>query len=203
MRTTATAGPFSTGPVCLGEPLGPDTVLPGGARVDAAQFTRADRVAVTVTASALAAATSITVAALAGPIPANKTITLTGNKLARTSAAVAAGATAIPVYALPQALAGTETGEYAGTGRVEIPVGTPLGRTIAERNAGTGFGPAVDTDDEVYLNAVHIKDASDIDDCDLYRHGKVVYENYLPGVAQMAAGLLTKLRGLYEMTLGA
>ncbi len=205
-RTTRKYGPFGTGPICLGEPLSDETVLPGGARVDAAQFPRQDRVAFGVGAAGAAqAAVSIPVdAALTGPIPPNAMLTLTGGKLAQvTSAGAAAGAMAIPVVALREALVGTDTGEYAGTEEIRIPTGTAIGRTIAERNAGTGFGPAVSTDDEIYLVAVGVENAADIDEVNLYRHGRVVYENFLPGVATMDAGLLTALRGLYHMTLGA
>ena len=36
-------------------------------------------------------------------------------------------------------------------GRKHVPSGTPVGRTLVERDAGTGFGPAADTDDACRL----------------------------------------------------
>lgn len=205
-RVLTKSGPYWSGPNCLGEPIGPDTVLPGGARLDAAQFTREDRVEFGVGAAGAAiGATAIpTDAALAAAIPANATLEFASGKLAQvTSAGAAAGASSIPVVALREALAGTDTGFYAGKGNVRVPAGTAVGRTITERNAGTGFGPAVDTDDEIYLVAAPVDDASEIDEFVPYRHGRIVYENFLPNVASMASALLTKLRGLYHMTVGA
>lgn len=72
-------------------------------------------------------------------------------------------------------------------GRVEVPSGTLVGRTITERTAGTGFGPvAIDgtsgaaTDDEVYLVIYDVYDAAENPECALYRHGSLVYEDKLP-----------------------
>lgn len=75
-------------------------------------------------------------------------------------------------------------------GRVEVPSGTLVGRTMAERTAGTGFGPysagnptatpAVPADDEVYLVIYDVYDAAENPECALYRHGSLVYEDKLP-----------------------
>lgn len=87
--------------------------------------------------------------------------------------------------------------------------GTLLGRTVAERDAGTGFGPvAVDgttgnvTDTEVYLLLYDVTDASENSDCELYRHGSLVKENYLPGYATLTAQRLAAVRERYECVRG-
>lgn len=85
---------------------------------------------VTVASSAIATATSVSVNALSGPIPSGTTISLGTNKFMRLTADAAAGATSLTVAALPTALAGAETGVYAGTagsGNKVIKAGTPVG----------------------------------------------------------------------------
>ena len=201
-RTTTRSGPWSSAPECFGDPVNADTSVSGGARVDSAQFPRADRVAVTVDGAVLAGVKQITVDALLGPIPAGKLIYIAGVAV-RTRLAAGTGATTIYTQPLEAPLADNAAGEYMGSGRIELLKGTVLGRSIAERNAGTGFGPAVVGDDEIYLLARYIPDAADIDDVSLYRHVFQVYENFLPGIATMDQALLTKLRGLYTMLTGA
>lgn len=88
-------------------------------------------------------------------------------------------------------------------GRKPIPSGTPIGRTIAERDAGDAFGPADAADDEVFLLAFDIPDAVLNDDAELYRPGSAVKENFLPGWAGLAAGVKTVIRDLYVCYRGA
>jgi hypothetical protein len=88
-------------------------------------------------------------------------------------------------------------------GKKPVPSGTALGRTLAERNAGTGFGPADAADDEIFLLALDVTDALVNNDCELYRPGRIVKENFLPGFGGLAAGVITALRDLYVMTRGA
>ncbi len=88
-------------------------------------------------------------------------------------------------------------------GRKNIPSGTILGRTIAERDAGTGFGPAAATDDEVYINYFEVSDAVQNDDVELYRPGSQVKENFLPGWAGIVAGVQALVRARYNCVLGA
>ncbi len=88
-------------------------------------------------------------------------------------------------------------------GRKNIPSGTVLGRTLAERDAGTGFGPAVNTDLEIYINYFEITDAVELDDCEMYRPGSQVKENFLPGWAGLAALLKDELRKRYHCMVGA
>lgn len=88
-------------------------------------------------------------------------------------------------------------------GRKVIPSGTILGRTLAERDAGTGLGPAVATDDEIYLNYFEITDALQLDEFVAYRHGSVVKENFLPGWSGVAGAVKTLVRAAYACTLGS
>lgn len=90
-------------------------------------------------------------------------------------------------------------------GRKPIPSGTILGRTIAERDAGTGYGPAAATDpaSEIFILAFDISDALKNDDAELYRPGSIVKENFLPGFGGLVAGVVTILRDRYILTHGA
>jgi hypothetical protein len=86
-------------------------------------------------------------------------------------------------------------------GKKHVPAGTAIGRTIAERNAAAGYGPAVDTDapGEIYLTAFDVDDAADINDVELLRPGCTIYENRLPAAATSDPELLAILRERYHM----
>lgn len=88
-------------------------------------------------------------------------------------------------------------------GRKNIPSGTILGRTIAERDAGTGFGPAEDTDAEIFVNYFEVTDAAANDDVEMYRPGSQIKENFLPGWAGIDPDVKVLLRARYICTLGA
>ncbi len=82
----------------------------------------------------------------------------------------------------------------SGTGRKYVESGALVGRTYAERDAGTGFGPlAIDgtsgavTDDESYLLLYDVYDANESPEAALYRHGSLVYEDKLPVGTDIAA----------------
>jgi hypothetical protein len=197
----------SQDPLWVGDFLDRNALLPGGSLIDPAQFLAYDAVKVTV--SGAGAAQNATAIPLASPIPTGKSIpsgtllSFGAGKYAKLTAEAVAGANSLAVEALPVAIPAASVATYAGvTGRVSIPSGTALGRTITERDANTPFGPAVDTDDEIYLLVFDIVDANNDPQCELYRHGRVVKENFLPDIATMAPALLTKLRGLYTMTKG-
>ena len=51
--------------------------------------------------------------------------------------------------------------------------------------------------------AFEVPDADRNPEIELYRHGSVVKENFLPGYASMDADLLTALRAAYITTVGA
>jgi hypothetical protein len=87
-------------------------------------------------------------------------------------------------------------------GKKYIPSGTILGRTYAERDAGTGYGPAADTDDEFFLVAFDVSDAGDVADVELYRHGSIVYENFLPVTfSTNSATIQAAIRSAYQCSI--
>ena len=180
-----------------------DHLVPGGARLDAAQFFNTDSVVVVVgAAGAAGGATSVPVAALTGAIPSGTVLNFGTNKFATLSAAAAAAATSLTVLAIPTARVSGDTARYAGTGYDTVPSGTLLGRTIAERDALTGYGPWVTGDDEVYLLAFDVTDVSINPDCTLYRNMSIVKETFLPNWANWTAGMKAALRAAYRTTIG-
>ena len=196
-----------TSPVWAGDFMSRDHLVPGPLKLDASAFPSDGAVkAVVAVAGALVDATSVPVAALSGPIPNGTALYFGGaKKLAVLTAAAAAGATALTVQALPTALVSGDTATYEPTPNI-VPIrsGMPVGRTLAERNAGTAFGPAVSTDDEIFLVAFSLTNGYLNGDFEAYRHGSQVKEDLLPEWGNTdiwEAGLVTVLRGLYLMTL--
>jgi len=189
----------STPPVWAGDYLSRETVLPVPVKLDESQFYAVDAVKVVVGAAGAAAnATSVPVDALLGPIPDNALLDFGGKKFARLNGAAAEGATSLTVDALATALVDDDTAMYAGVGKKSVPSGTLIGRTFAERDAGTPWGPAtVASDDEIYLTVREIADLTKDDTTELYRHNKVVKENYLPGWADLGSTVKAKIRALY------
>lgn len=195
-----------TSPAWAGDFLNREHLIAGGAKLDAAQFNMTDAVVVTVgVAGAAQGATSIPVAALSGPIPSGTVLRFSADEFATLSAAAAAAATALTVEALVNALESGDTATYPGTGTEEklVRSGTVVGRTFAERAAGTAFGPAADADDEVLIVAFDVTDAADNNDVELYRQGSIVKENLLPNFSTLSAAVLAKLRTAYVTTRGA
>lgn len=180
-------------------------LMRGGFRLDAAQWEERDYT-ITATEVAAIAAVSITVAALPVAVPAGTDLSFDG-VAARTSADAAIGATALPVEALEVAVADNATAVYTAVDTTPVTVvsGTPVGRTLAERDAGDQFGPADAADDEIYLIYFDVQDASINPDFVAYRPyaGRIVKENFLPGFDDLAAGVVTALRTRYTMIRGA
>lgn len=193
-----------TTPMWAGDFLNREHLLPGGAKVDASQFLATDGAIVTLTANASAAATSIAVTALVNPIPSGTLLRFGVGKLAYTTANAAAGATSVTVEALPAGLTSGDKATYNGSGMKPVTIlgGTLLGRTWAERDAGTAFGPAADADEDIFFLAQDITDASKNNDADLYRHGSIVKENFVPGWAALSSTLKTFVRSRYQCTIG-
>jgi hypothetical protein len=189
-------------PVWAGDFGSREHLLPGGAKLLASAFGRTDAVVVTLSASAAAAAVSISVDALTGPIPSGTMLHFNSTEFALTTADAAEGATTITVEALPVALEDNDTATYAGTGAYTVASGTLVGRTYAERAAGTAFGPWAADDDEVYLVVYDVPDVTVNNDVELYRHGSLVKENFLPGFADLVAGALAAIRANYQTTRG-
>lgn len=202
-RDMTTSGPTLGSPRWAGDFMSRDHLVPGPFKLDAAQFTAPDAVVVVVgAAGAAAAATSVPVDALSGPIPSGTLLDFGTNKFARLTADAAAAATSITVAAIPTALVDNDTATYAGVEKRSVPSGTAVGRTIAERDAEDGLGPADAADDEVFLTAFDVDDVSKLDDCELYRPGSQVFENYLPEWSGLAAGVQADIRARYLCTLG-
>lgn len=176
-----------------------DDLMPAGGRLDVGLFFAP--VTVAVTGAVAANATTLPVTALTGDITQNTTLNFTGNKPVRVQTPALKGATSINVYPIPVALVGTDTAVYSGPGTRQVLSGICVGRTYAERNASAPFGPAADTDDEIYLVAFAVPDVSRDADVTLVRPGDfIVKENLLP-VAPSAA-VLTKLRQNYVCIYG-
>jgi len=194
-----------TAPAWAGDFFSRERLLPGGAKLVASDFNSVDAVIVVVGgAGAAQAATSIPVDALSGAIPNGTTLAFAGGtEFATLTAAAAAGATTLTVTALVNALEAADTATYAGVlNRRTVVSGTLVGRSYTERDAGTGFGAAADADDEFYLVAFDVRDLNDNTDVDLYRHGGIVKENFLPVFSSLSSALKAKIRLLYESTRG-
>lgn len=169
-----------------------------GGRLDAAAVVTEGAVAATLTAAAVAGATSITVAALTGGIPAGTVLDFGGAKFARVTATAAAGATTLTVAALPTALAIGDTASYVPpSGKKTVPAGTLVGRVRATENL---FGPYATGDDEFYLTAFDVIDAARDNDVELIVVGKnfTVVPERLPGWAALPAAQKTLVFDNYK-----
>lgn len=189
----------------VGDTLDGEHMISGGGKLDAAQFfgDRAVKVVVGV-AGALAAATSVPVAALSAAIPSGTLIDFGTNKFAKLSAPAAAGATSLTTVAIPTALVSGDMGYYLPIGAFKtVPSGTVLGRTYTERDANTPFGVAADADDEVLLLVYDVVDPTTNNDCELYRPGSIVKENLLATFAGLSSTLKAKIRAEYVCVRGA
>ncbi len=198
----------SSPPVWMGDYSSRESILPVPAKVNAAAFLAEDGAeAVVGAAGAAANAVSIPLkTVLKNKIPSGTTLTFNAatKKFATLTADAPAGANSLAVSAIPTALVEDDKATYAGVGKKRIPSGTLIGRTYAERDAGTGYGPADVTtpDDQIYLTARDIADADKNDDIELYRHNRTVKENYLPGWTGLATAVKNKIRALYACVKG-
>lgn len=182
---------------------GRDAVMATPGRISLAAFIGLATVAVQINGAVLAGVTTIVVDAIAAPIPVGSVIAfpVVGTSVV-TTARAETGATTIYIKPLPANLADNSVGTYVKTGGVFIPSGTAVGRTIAERDANAEWGPAADADDEVRLLAFDVIDATQLADCELYRPGRMVKENFLPNIGTLSATVKTKLRATYVCTIG-
>lgn len=190
-------------PVWMGDFSNRDSILPAPAKLDANSFNGEDAVVVVVTANAIVDAVNVAVTALSNPIPAGTVIDLGGKKFVRLTALAPKNAVTLAVSPLATALVATDTGTYKGIGKKRVASGLLVGRTYAERDAGTGFGPAdVAGDQEIYLTAREASDLSRDNDMELYRHNRLVKENFLPGWSGLSGAVKTKIRELYTCITG-
>ena len=218
-------GNFRSSPAWAGDFGGREHILPWPAKLDVAAFTDASVVVVTVGAAGAAAnATTLPVDPLVAPgnpsttaiatgsvlIPAGTVLYFGGEKIATVTANAAIGATSLSVAALPNALADNDTARYSPNNTLFVPSGTIVGRTWAERNANTAFGPGASTDDELFPIVFDVTDARKVNDIELYRPGSLVKENYLPGygatgplgTSASPSALLTALRARFQCITG-
>lgn len=177
----------------------------GPFRVDPAQWANVDYI-VKLNGAASAGAVSLTVDALPVAIPANTYLKFGPDELVRVTTAAAKGATTLATDATGAAIEDNDEATYTVTDAVplQIPNGTVVGRTLAERTSGANFGPAAAADDEIFIIYFDIQDASINPDFVAYRPfaGRTVKQNYLPGFADLAAGVVTALRARYFLTIG-
>jgi hypothetical protein len=182
-------------------------VIPGGILIAPAGLPRIDQVTFTTAAGAVTVGSAKTVvftAPLSGAIPAGTVLDLGGGKfLSFPTGAAAAATQIIDGVVTGVALAGGETGTYLGTGKIILTGGTFLSRTLAERDAGTGYGLAVATDAQftVLLHDVDLA-MEDVAAGVQPLAGNILYENFLPGFDGLAVGLKAKLRELYTCLVG-
>lgn len=195
------SGNTLSSPVWAGDFLDRECLVPGGAKLLASDFSREDAFLVSADGSAAQGATSMAVDALGGALPSGTILTFGSGEFAKLTASAAAGATSLTVEALPNALEDNDTATYAGVGAYAVRSGTLIGRTYAERTAGTAFGPWASGDDEAYLVVYDVPDVTINNDVELLRHGTLVKENFLPTATQVAAQIAV-VRAAYQTTRG-
>lgn len=198
-----------TSPVWAGTPQHqPKVLLPGGGHLNADEFIGSDAIKITVGAAGAAiGATTVPVdPPLTSAVPNGTLLDFTGpGKFAKLTAAADKGATSLTVEALPSALAAGDMAYYSTSNRKFVQSGMLVGRTWTERDAAIGYGPAqVTTDNEIHLLYFDVVDARTDNEAELYmaRAGNVVYENLLPGWADMPPEIKNFIRTAYVCISG-
>lgn len=200
--------PDLTRPQWAGREINAWDLLPGGAKLDDPSFTAyTAAVTVTLTAPAAAGAVALTVAALSAGIPAGTVLNFGVAKQAYVTLAAAAAAVSLTIAPLVTPLATGDVAKFAGAYGILVPAGTFVSRTFAQRAAGTGFHPALITEDEYFLTAFEVRDLTLDNDVALLlpNRGFPIKENFLPNIAGITAvaGVLAALRARYVGTIGA
>lgn len=202
-RSMSTSGPTLGAPAVFGDFLSRDRLLPGGAKIDAAAYHAFGAVQVVVgAAGALAAATTVPVDALSGPIPSGTTLHFGTDKFATLDADADEGDTSLSVLAIPTALVDNDTAWYEGTNRKVIPAGT----VVTRADADDPYGPPDDADAYIGIVAFDVPDADHINDVEIARPGigTVVHRNYLPSGsawASLSATIQALLIANYNITV--
>lgn len=130
--------------------------------------------------------TTLTVLPVDGTVANSATATFAGGKkIAVLSAAAAVGATTLTVHAIGLRISSGDKAYAFQFNKKNIPGGILVGRTYTERDAGTAFGPAAVTDDEIYILADTIEDADNNPEGAVIRPGVGIKENYLPEYSSM------------------
>jgi hypothetical protein len=180
-----------------------DHMIPGGAKLFVADWVGIAHT-VTTTAAALTNATSLAVQPIDVPIASGQQLTF-ATVTVTVTADTPLGASVLPVSGVTAGIASAVAATFTPNVATPFTVfsGTIVGRTIAERDALQGYGPAAAADDEVYIVCFDVYDVAIHNDVELYRPNSIVKETFLPGYAAVAAGVKTKLRAAYVCTIGA
>lgn len=190
-------------PAWAAEELSFDKLIPGGSRLDVTQFPASDAQTVTLAAGAVTAGSNRTLtlaSALKYDIPAGYILDFGSGEFCSLTRGAMKGVTSIAGVTVAADLEGGESATFPGVSpRKTIDSGVLVGRTYAERDAGTGFGLAtVASDDEIFLLAFGVDDANINPDCTLLRHGTLVYEDKLPNWATMTTEQKAAIRSRYD-----
>ncbi len=192
-----------TKPMWTNVPLGGDNILPGGVAVDASQFPADGTFVITTVGNAAMGATSITVlgSSMTGVIPNGTRFDFGGGVTAVVTATARpkddGSNVTVSVAALAATVNASSTATVYGTGAVRILSGTVVGRTYAERDAGTPFGVPADSDDEVYIIWHDVVNALEDNWVGLLAPGAFVWENKLPTFSALSTALKAKIRAQY------
>lgn len=197
-----------TRPQWMGSHADADDLLPGGSKLDDGSFTQyGTSMDVTLTADAAIGDVALAVSALAAALPPGTVLNFGTAKAAYVTQLAASGATALVVSPLANVIPTASVAHFQGWYSKEVPSGTFVSRTFAQRAAGTGFHPAVAAEDEYFLTAFDVKDVNLDNDVSLLLPftGFVVKENFLPNIAGITAvgAVLTLLRARYNCTIGS
>jgi len=194
-------GNLRQSPAWLKDFGGREHIIAFPGKLVASAFTDAFGVNVTTTAGASQNDTTLAVTALTPSsalwntivistgnvlIPSGTVLYFGGAKVATLTADAAIGDTSLTVAAIPTAISSGDSATYSVYGTVAVAAGTPVGRTYAERDANTGFGPAALTDDEIYLTVFDVPDVRVANDVELVRHNSLIAENYLPNYTSLS-----------------
>lgn len=179
-------------------------LVPAGTQAEIAEFSFGDAQTLTLSGAATAGSgvTLTLTEALESDILKGVILDFGGGKLFTLSQRANRGSTTM-VGTLAVNTADADSYNYPGSsGRTVVRSGTLVGRTFAERAAGTGFGLAdVANDDEIYLVAFQNEYLEQNAGITLLRHTAQIYENKLPGWANMSTAEQAMVRQLYHCLL--
>lgn len=194
-------------PAWAAEDLTAMCLVPAGTQAEIGEFSYTDAQTLTLsgTATAGAGVTLTLTQSLKSDILKGVILNFGSGKLFTLEQRANRGATTL-VGTLAADTANNDSYAYPGSsGRTVVPSGTLVGRTYVERDAGTGFGIAdVANDDEIFIVAFQNEYLEQNAGITLLRHDAHVYENKLPGWADMSSAEQAKIRELYDcLTLPA
>lgn len=183
--------PSMASPIWLQSDAGDYREFP--AKLNPDSFRDRDAIAIVVGAAGAAEnATTIPIDSVTLPlgvtnIPKGTWLNFGTTKVAQLSANFTGGAS-LSVNAIPTALVDNDVAYHLPfPNRKLIQAGQLVGRTYAERDASTPFGPWAAGDDEVFLLLFDTPNALENADCYLLGHNAVISENFLPNWSTLSA----------------